>query len=101
MDRGQALLAQLRRHLAGWLPVVRRATGARDVALLDGERGAFRLRVVWSEPGREAAYEEEFSRARVFGATYAGPAAGWRVMGRPCDYARGAIRAVLHQRGVL
>jgi hypothetical protein len=98
MDRGEALLSDLRNKLeAGWADTIRRATGAR-LTFTGLPGGEFVVKCLW---GETKTYEKTFTRERVFASSYMQGMHGWRVERRACDHARDLIRELLVERGVL
>jgi hypothetical protein len=63
--------------------------------------GEFGLQLLWRTPNGEKTFVKEFTCAFVFGVTHRGSPQARAVQKRACEYARGVIREVLEQRGVL
>jgi len=101
MDRGTALLQNLRKKLEGWVSPIQRATGASSVEFIPRDAGEFSICVAWKSGDTLCSFDRLFARKEVFGASYALGPSSWHVQKRACDYARDLIRQVLEQRGVL
>lgn len=102
MDRGTALLQNLRGQLQNWLLTIQRATGATDVSFVPHTAGEFTIRVTWRpKGGEEQTYDRVFTRQEVFGASYQTSPQTWRVQRKACDYAREIMRQVLTIRGAV
>jgi hypothetical protein len=95
MDRGTALLADLRAKLEARCGVIQRSTYA-TVVLQARPDGEFAVQVTWPD----GTYEKVFTRAFVFGASIRRAPPLWAVQRRACDHARDIITEVLRQRGV-
>lgn len=95
MDRGAALLADLRAKLETRCDIIQRSTYA-TVAFEARPDGEFVVKVTW--PGDT--YQKVFTRAFVFGASFRRPPLQWAVQRRACDHSRDIIADVLRQRGV-
>ena len=104
MDRGAALLNDLRNKLqGGWYGPIQRASGGKleFLALPNGAPGEFLVRVTWETPVSVRTFEKAFTRQLAFGSSYTLSPMAWRVERRACDHARAVIREVLQHRGVL
>lgn len=101
MDRAEALLQGLRRQLEHRFDSIRRSTGATGVAFVIKPGGEFAIEVTWKPKDGEAkSFYRHFTKRELFGASYNGSPAAWRIERRACDYARDCIRQVLAARGV-
>lgn len=102
MDREVVLLQQLRRGLTGWLDVIRRATGAKEVHVaLDKLEGVSIVGVWQSESTGRVEYKKTFTPQMLFGHTLELTPGARQLVRRPCDCAREYIRENLQQRGII
>jgi hypothetical protein len=102
MDREVVLLQQLRRGLTGWLPVIRRATAAKEVHVeLDKSKGLSIVATWVDRQGEEHKHAKLFGMETLFGSSLLFSPAGRQLVKKPCDCAREYIRELLTERGVL
>ena len=101
MDRGTALLQDLRRKLAGWQDYIKRCTHATEVLFVNKEGGEFDLVVHWVNKQQSAGeFTKNFTRRFVFGGTFSLSPNAWAIERRACDHARDIVREILSKRGV-
>jgi hypothetical protein len=101
MDREVVLLQQLRRGLVGWLDVIRRATGAKEVQVqLDNCEGVS-IVAIWKSDGEERVHRKTFTREHIFGHTLELAPEARRLQYKSCALARQYIREILTLRGVI
>ena len=90
------------RAMRRWLPWIKRATYAANVAIEPRKNGEFFLKVVWPATKAGAAGEHKiyFSRYKVLGATSLKGKLCQRTTKKVCRFRDDVVREVLQKRGI-